>query len=168
MDDWSKKIRKVTDYKYEIPKSSFPGMKVPGVIYAGPEIFEDLLSDDAPAQVVNVAMLPGVIEYSLAMPDIHYGYGFPIGGVAAMSVSDGVISPGGVGFDINCGVRLLSSGVESEDVRRIAPDLCADLFKSVPSGVGSRGSIMLDGRDMEGVLENGARWAVKRGIGWEE
>jgi len=124
MAEWKKCINRISDYKIEIPSDCEPRMKVPGIIYAGPEIFADLLHDEAPAQVINVAMMPGVLEYSLAMPDIHYGYGFPIGGVAAMSVSDGVISPGGVGFDINCGVRMLRSNMPVAEIRKKADELC--------------------------------------------
>ncbi len=168
MTDWQKTVHRLTDYKVKIPRTSYPGMRVPGIIYAGPEIYDDLLSDEAPMQVVNVAMLPGIVDYALAMPDIHYGYGFPIGGVAAMSERDGVISPGGVGFDINCGVRLLRSNLEASVVRENAEQLGAQLFRDVPCGVGVGGSIRLDGHKTEQVLRKGARWAVKQGYGWEE
>jgi len=168
MADWQESVHRLTDYKLKIPRTSYVGMRVPGIIYAGPEIYEDLRSDEAPMQVVNVATLPGIVDYALAMPDIHYGYGFPIGGVAAMSEKDGVISPGGVGFDINCGVRLLRSNLEGAVVRDKAEQLGAQLFRDVPCGVGAGGSIRLDGRNMEQVLSNGARWAAKQGYGWEE
>lgn len=168
MSDWTKNIHRLSDYKLKIPRTVEHGMKVPGIIYAGPEIYEMLIGDDAPAQVINVAMLPGILEYSLAMPDIHYGYGFPIGGVAAMSVSDGVISPGGVGFDINCGVRMLRSNIEAGKVREKADELCSQLFRDIPCGVGSTGDIRLGHREIEQALRKGAAWAVKNGYGWEE
>ncbi|GAH84642.1 unnamed protein product, partial [marine sediment metagenome] len=106
-EKWTGKLEKVDDYRWCIPKSYKSGMRVDGLIYASEAMLDDIRQDRAAEQVANVAFLPGIIGYSLAMPDIHWGYGFPIGGVAAMRVSDGVISPGGVGFDINCGVRML-------------------------------------------------------------
>jgi tRNA-splicing ligase RtcB (3'-phosphate/5'-hydroxy nucleic acid ligase) len=168
MGEWKKNIHRLSDYKIKIPRTCEPGMKVPGIIYAGPEIFSALLSDDAPSQVINVAMLPGILEYSIAMPDIHYGYGFPIGGVAAMSERGGVISPGGVGFDINCGVRMLRSSIDAKEIRRKADDLCARLFMDVPCGVGASGDIRLGGKELDLALRGGAAWAVKKGFGWNE
>ncbi|HOC91780.1 MAG TPA: RtcB family protein [bacterium] len=168
MPDWTKCFDSVSDYKIKIPRTCFEGMRVPGIIYAGPELLDDLKSDDAPQQVANVATLPGIVEYSLAMPDIHYGYGFPIGGVAAMSVEEGVISPGGVGFDINCGVRLLASAIEAGDARAKADELATKLFRDVPTGVGSTSDIRLRGGDMDKVLQRGAAWAARNGMGWDE
>jgi tRNA-splicing ligase RtcB (3'-phosphate/5'-hydroxy nucleic acid ligase) len=168
MAEWQKNIHKLSDFKIKIPRTSYDGMRVPGIIYAGPEVLSDLLTDEAPMQVVNVAMMPGIVDFSLAMPDIHYGYGFPIGGVAAMSESDGVISPGGVGFDINCGVRLIRSSVSEEDVRAKADTLATQLFRDIPCGIGAGGEIKLENKKMEQVLRKGARWAVKQGYGWEE
>ena len=116
MTKWSGPLEKIDDYRWRIPKSYKQGMRVPGLIYADQEMLEHIQEEQAPEQVANVAFLPGIVGYSLAMPDIHWGYGFPIGGVAAMRVKDGVVSPGGVGFDINCGVRLLRTNLTQEEV----------------------------------------------------
>ncbi len=117
MPKWSGKLEKVDEYRYRIPKSYKTGMRVDGLIYADERMLPQIIEDQAPEQVANVAFLPGIVGYSLAMPDIHWGYGFAIGGVAAMRVSDGVVSPGGVGFDINCGVRIMRTNLTREEVR---------------------------------------------------
>ena len=168
MANWTNNIERIDNCRIRIPKTACEGMRVPGMIYAGPKIYEELLDDDAPKQVMNVAMLPGIVDYSIAMPDIHYGYGFPIGGVAAMAEGDGVISPGGVGFDINCGVRLIGSDIDAADVRAKSDALAAQLFRDIPCGVGAGGDIRLDDKKMEQVLRKGARWAAKNGYGWAE
>ncbi|HOO55447.1 MAG TPA: RtcB family protein [bacterium] len=168
MTDWQKCFHKISDYKIKIPRTCEQGMRVPGMVYAGPRILESLLSDDALQQVVNVAMMPGIQKFSLAMPDIHFGYGFPIGGVAAMSVDDGVISPGGVGFDINCGVRLISTNIEIQDIRKKADRICSQLFRDIPTGLGCKGEIRLDKKKMDRYLSRGATQAVKDGYGWDE
>src|SRR5438045_1992980 len=132
-------IRQIKDYVWEIPKQG--GMRVPGRIYATSELMADIRKDAALEQVANVAHLPGIIGYSLAMPDIPWGYGFPIGGVAAVDAEEGAISPGGIGFDINCGVRLLRTALVADDLR-VHLDRVADaLYQAIPAGVGSEGAI---------------------------
>ncbi|MEA3189547.1 MAG: hypothetical protein QOD77_129 [Thermoplasmata archaeon] len=139
-------------------------MRVPGRIIAQPDLLEHIQDDMAPEQVANVAALPGIVGYSLAMPDIHWGYGFPIGGVAAFDPdAGGVVSPGGVGFDINCGVRLLRTGLTERDVRARLPEVVDALFDAVPCGMGSKGGLELGERELEGILDGGAQWAVERG-----
>jgi len=153
---------------WELPVTYREGMRVPGRVFIGERLLRDLEDDQALEQVANVAFLPGIVGYSLAMPDIHWGYGFPIGGVAATRVTDGVVSPGGVGFDINCGVRLVRTSLSEEDVRPRLSDLVAKLYRNVPSGIGSEGMIRLSGRDADDVMRTGARWAVNRGYGVAE
>ena len=133
------KLRKVNDHLYEIPREG--AMKVPGRIYASEKLMEHIRSEDSLTQVANVAQLPGIVGYSFAMPDIHSGYGFSIGGVAAMDAADGVISPGGVGYDINCGVRLARTGSSLSDVKEHVPDIIAAMYHTIPTGVGSHGAI---------------------------
>ena len=138
-DEWKGPLRQVGECRWEIPVSYKKAMRTSGLIYASPEMVKDILSDQAPEQVANVACLPGVVGLSLAMPDIHWGYGFPIGGVAAFDAEEGIISPGGVGYDINCGMRLLRSDLTLDDVAPRLNDLMDDLAKTVPAGVGSEG-----------------------------
>ncbi len=165
MPRWQGKLNKIDDYRWEIPQSYKSGMAVPGLIYADESLLELIREEQALEQVANVAFLPGIVGRSLAMPDIHWGYGFPIGGVAATRVKDGVISPGGVGFDINCGVRLLRTNLTAEEVRPKIKELVNDLFINVPSGLGSEGKIRVSEREMEQILLQGAKWAVERGYG---
>ena len=165
---WEGTINKLDDYRWEIPKDYKPGMRVSGLLYADEHMLRLIQQDQSPEQVANVAFLPGIVSHSLAMPDIHWGYGFPIGGVAAMRVDDGVISPGGVGFDINCGVRLLRTSLKEKEVRAKIEDLLAELFSQIPSGLGSQGRIRLREREIDQVLAKGARWAVDKGYGEEE
>ena len=153
---------------WEIPATG--SMKVPGRIYASPELMMEIRGDASLDQVRNVACLPGIVGWSLAMPDIHWGYGFPIGGVAATDAATGAISPGGVGYDINCGVRLARTALEAGDLtgsrRR---ELVDRLYEAVPSGVGASGGIgKLSRRELQDLLTRGARWAVERGFGTEE
>ena len=163
---WQGLIEKITDYKWRIPKSYKPGMRVEGVIYASEKMLSQIKKDNAPEQVANVAFLPGIVKYSLAMPDIHWGYGFCIGGVAATDPEEGgVISPGGVGFDINCGVRLLKTNLELGDVKGKISKIVDVLYQNVPSGVGSRGQIRVSNQEERRLLLEGARWAVKKGFG---
>ncbi len=156
-------IEKIDDYRYRIPRTG--GMRVPGMLYVDERILQDVKIDESPRQVANVAHLPGIIKSSLAMPDMHWGYGFPIGGVAATGLDDGVISPGGVGYDINCGCRLLTTGLVKEDIEPRLPDIVAMLFNTVPCGVGSTGEINLSKADERKVLVEGAAWAVSQGFG---
>ncbi len=168
MADWRKALKRIDEYRWELDKSYKPGMRVPGLIYADEHMLDLIGEEQAPEQVANVAFLPGIVGRSLAMPDIHWGYGFPIGGVAATRVEDGVISPGGVGFDINCGVRLLLTNLEEGEVRPRIEQILAQLFHNIPSGLGSEGRIRLRERELDQVLLKGARWAVEKGFGWEE
>jgi tRNA-splicing ligase RtcB len=168
MPKWSGKLEKVDDYRWRIPKSYKPGMRVDGLIYADELMLRQIIDDQAPEQVANVAFLPGIVGYSLAMPDIHWGYGFAIGGVAAMRVSDGVISPGGVGFDINCGVRIMRTNLVKEEVDPKIEQLIDALFYAVPSGLGSKGRIKLHYGEIDEVLLKGSRWAVNKGYGRKE
>jgi tRNA-splicing ligase RtcB len=154
--------RRIDEFRIEIER--VPPMRVHGLVYANEAIERTLGGDDVLRQVANVACLPGILGASLAMPDIHWGYGFPIGGVAAFSAEDGVISPGGVGYDINCGVSCILTGLTEAEAAPEKDRLLAALFNEVPSGVGSRGRLPgVPGREFERVLELGARWAVKRG-----
>ena len=168
MAPWQGQLIKVDDYRWKIPENYKTGMRVPGLIYASKEMLESMCEEQTPEQVANVAFLPGIVGYSLAMPDIHWGYGFPIGGVAAMDVKNGVISPGGVGYDINCGVRLLRTNLSEDEVRPRIGQLINGLFLDVPSGLGSEGKIRLGQKEMNELMVEGARWAVKRGLGSEE
>ena len=168
MARWNGPLEKVDEFRWRIPRSYKQGMRVPGLIYASQEMLENIVEEQAPEQVANVAFLPGIIGYSLAMPDIHWGYGFPIGGVAAMKTSGGVVSPGGVGFDINCGVRLLRTNLTEEEVHPKIRQLVNALYDNVPSGVGSQGNIRLRSGEIDQVLAEGSRWAVKKGYGRPE
>ncbi len=166
---WEGALEKIDDYRWRIPKSYKPGMRVPGIIYADEKLLKDIRHDKAAEQVANVAFLPGIVNASLAMPDIHWGYGFPIGGVAATDIENGgVVSPGGVGFDINCGVRLLKTNFQYEDIKDRIKDLVYTLFSDVPSGVGSKGDIRVSVREEREILVKGSKWAVGEGYGTEE
>ncbi len=168
MPKWEGKLEKVDEFRWRIPKSYKKGMRVDGLIYADEGMVRQIIDDQAPEQVANVAFLPGIVGSSLAMPDIHWGYGFAIGGVAAMRVSDGVISPGGVGFDINCGVRIMRTNLTREEVAPGIKELIDALFYAVPSGLGSKGKIKLSSREIDEVLVRGSRWAVEKGYGRPE
>lgn len=160
-------FQQVSPYIFEIPQSYRDDMRVPARFYADGELLEMALDDKSLDQLVNSATLPGVVKYALAMPDIHQGYGFPIGGVIATELPDGVISPGGVGYDINCGVRLLGTHLEREEVAPHLGDLASALQVNCPSGVGRGGSIRLKTRELERLLEDGGRWALKNGYATE-
>ncbi len=168
MTAWRGTLTKIDQYRYLIPRSYKDGMRTDGLIYASEKMVDKLTGDDAPEQVANVATLPGIIGYSLAMPDIHWGYGFPIGGVAAFDIKTGIISPGGVGYDINCGVRMLSSNLAYHDIQPKIKELIRAMFNNVPSGVGSTGKIRIDNKEVKQVLIDGAGWALKKGYGWDE
>jgi tRNA-splicing ligase RtcB len=155
-------LKRIHDYLWEIPMSG--AMRVPGRIYASKRILDDIRDDPALEQVANVACLPGIAGYSLAMPDIHWGYGFPIGGVAATDADDGVISPGGVGYDINCGVRLIRTKLSYDDIEGRVEQLANALFAAVPAGVGSEGAIpSLNIGELKRLVRDGARWAAREG-----
>jgi tRNA-splicing ligase RtcB len=159
-------VQRIDDYRWRVRKTG--NMRTEGLIFADDELMHDLEGDQCIQQVVNVAHLPGIVGPSIAMPDIHWGYGFPIGGVAAFDEDDGVVSPGGVGYDINCGVRLLRSPLQVQDVRPRLARLMDTLFESIPSGVGSsRSDVTLSRPELDGVLVHGARWAVDAGFGTE-
>ena len=161
-------LKKVNAFIWEIPKNSKPGMKVPGRVFADEVLLEKMKQDLTLEQCVNVAQLPGIYKFSIVLPDGHQGYGFPIGGVAALDAEEGVISPGGVGYDINCGVRLVRSDLNYEEIKDVLPRLINTIFNLVPSGVGSRGKIRLSSSQFNDVLLDGAQWAVRNGYGWDE
>ena len=162
---WQNVIHKIDAYRWEIPINYKSGMRVPGRLYASEAMLGQVWGDEAFEQMVNVAFLPGIVGHSLAMPDIHLGYGFPIGGVAATRSKGGVVSPGGVGFDINCGVRLLRTNLTVEEIRPRIPELVQALYYNIPSGVGSEGKLRLNEKELEGVLLKGAGWALGKGLG---
>lgn len=144
------------------------GMRVPGLVFSSEEMLASIKDDRSPDQVVNVAHLPGIVGHSLAMPDMHWGYGFPIGGVAAFDPEEGVLSPGGVGYDINCGVRLLRSNIPREEITAVLAELATALYREVPCGVGTKSELRLSKPELEAVLREGAGWAVERGYGTED
>ena len=167
MADDKYKIQKIDDYRWRIPREG--KMRVDGIVYANEQMMKEIQKDESLQQVINVAHLPGIIGHSLGMPDIHWGYGFPIGGVAAFDVDEGVVSPGGVGYDINCGVRLLRTGLYQKEIASALESLVNTLFSNIPSGVGShRKDLKLSQQDEKSVLKNGARWAVSQGYGTKE
>jgi tRNA-splicing ligase RtcB (3'-phosphate/5'-hydroxy nucleic acid ligase) len=180
MANWNGPLERIDDTRLRIPKSYNPKMRVDGIIYSDSSLLADIKRDQAPEQVANVATLPGIVCCSLAMPDIHWGYGFPIGGVAAFEFGEGVVSPGGVGYDINCGVRLLRTKLTRDDLclppagkspKRSCPrleKLVKAIYENVPSGVGSKGKIRISQTEVAQVLTRGARWAVEKGYGTEE
>ena len=157
-------IVRESEYRWRLPRSG--GMRVDGIVFADAAMMEEISRDQSLQQVRNVAHLPGIIGASLAMPDIHWGYGFPIGGVAAVDAAEGVVSPGGVGYDINCGVRLVRSSLTRAEILPKVRDIVAEMYRNVPTGVGEgRRDLKLSRRDLDGVLEQGAAWAVSRGFG---
>ena len=171
---WNGPLNKIDDFRYEIP-SSYKGennnlkMQTSAVIYADEPMISSIRMDNAAEQTANMTTLPGIVGKALAMPDIHWGYGFPIGGVAAFDAEEGVISPGGVGYDINCGVRLVRTNLTIDDLdERKIHDIIDEMFKNVPSGLGSKAKVRLSRVQLEDVLRLGAKWAVENGYGWEE
>ena len=165
---WKEILKKIDDYRWEIPQSYKAGMTVPGLIFTSEAMLSHAWEEQVFQQVANVAFLPGIVGRSLAMPDIHWDYGFPIGGVAATRVEDGVVSPGGVGFDINCGVRLLRTNLTEEEVRPKIEQLTDELYVSIPSGLGSKGRLRVNAKELDEVLVKGSRWAAERGYGEAE
>ncbi len=167
--NWKGTLEKIDDYRLKIPKSYKSQMRVDGIIYVDARLYEKVKEDQAPEQVANVATMPGILKASMAMPDIHWGYGFPIGGVAGFDTKTGVISPGGVGYDINCGVRLLRTNLHRKDITNdILEKLVRSLFHNIPSGVGSTGKIRISEQEVKVVLMKGARWAYENGYGAKE
>lgn len=160
-------LKRIDKNRLLVPKGYVSGMKVDGIIYLD-ETLEKYLEVDAIKQVANVATLPGIVKASIAMPDIHTGYGFAIGGVAGFSLEEGIVSPGGVGYDINCGVRILRSNLTKAEIKKFLPELVTNLYYNVPSGVGSKGKIKLSQKDERTLLKKGALWAVEEGYGERE
>ncbi len=158
-------LHKLDDYRWLVPRTTKPGMRTDALLYADERLLDQIVRDLSVEQAMNVAFLPGIVGRSLAMPDIHQGYGFPIGGVAATDLETGVVSPGGVGFDINCGVRLLASSLRREEVTLKLRELVNQLFRDVPSGTGSEGFLPCSFDELNQVLERGAGWVVERGHG---
>jgi len=161
-------FQKIDQYRYIIPTSYKKGMRIEGMVYADDDLIKQIEKDQTKEQVANVATLPGLVGRSLAMPDAHQGYGFCIGGVAAADPDEGVVSAGGVGFDINCGVRLLAAPVDAKDVQQKIEPLLNQLFRDIPCGTGRKGLLEISTSKLDGVLRDGAQWAVKNNYGREE
>jgi tRNA-splicing ligase RtcB len=160
-------VNRIADQVWEIPPSEKSGMVVPARIYASEALLSSM-DRGVFEQVTNVACLPGIQRYALCMPDGHWGYGFPIGGVAAFDTSDGVISPGGVGYDVNCGMRLIRTSLSLADIRPRLDQVMTELFRRVPAGVGSQGFVRLTQKEFKDVMRRGARWCIERGYGWQQ
>ncbi len=169
MNIWEGPLERIDSYRWRIPKSYKTGMRVDGVIYADEKLLESIRHDKALEQVANVALLPGIVNYSLAMPDIHFGYGMSIGGVAAFDIdAGGVVSAGMTGYDINCGIRLIKTNLTEKEIKTQVKNLANALFNNIPAGVGSKGKIKATHKDEANLLLKGARWAVEKGYGWKE
>jgi tRNA-splicing ligase RtcB len=162
------RVRKINDFEFTIEKDTSKGMNVPVTIYANDSLISKMVIDRTIDQAVNVSTLPGVRKHVVVLPDGHEGYGFPVGGVAATDLEHGIISPGGVGYDINCGVRLIRTGLFERDLRTKLKDLVNGLFSSIPSGVGSEGTVKLTKSELDELLVEGVHWAIDRGYGWKE
>lgn len=160
------KLEKIDNNRWIIPKTG--KMRVPGMIFSSPRLIDEIMEGQSVNQVANVSTLPGIVGHSLAMPDIHWGYGFPIGGVAAFRMDEGIVSPGGVGYDINCGCRLMTTGLEASDIKPYIRDVILSLYRDIPLGVGKGGTIRLSKKDEAMVATDGAAWAVKKGFGSRE
>jgi tRNA-splicing ligase RtcB len=161
-------LEKINDYSWRIPKYK-PGMLVPGIVFANEALLEKMKTDRTLWQCSNVAQLPGIYKHAITLPDGHEGYGFPIGGVAATDYENGVISPGGVGYDINCGVRLLATTLTETEIRPKLVPLAETIFRNVPSGLGSRRKdLSISSNDLDHLAVDGVRWLIKRGFGWPE
>ena len=155
-------FKKISDVLWELPKSFRSDMRVPARVYATEKMLKEVFEDRSLDQLANVATLPGIVGWALAMPDVHEGYGFPVGGVAAFDIENGIISPGGIGYDINCGVRMLVSKRTRDDVLPFAKDLGRTIFAEVPSGVGRGGRLKLSGEDFDQVLSRGAEYMLEQ------
>ncbi len=161
-------LKKISDLEWEIPATHKPGMRVPARVYADEGLINKMQRDRTFKQLIGITFLPGIYKWAVALPDAHQGYGFPIGGVAATDFDDGVISPGGVGYDINCGVRLLRTSLNKKDIIPHMQPLLNNLFQNVPSGLGSKGKIRVSIPELVKAIENGAGWGVENGYGWDE
>jgi tRNA-splicing ligase RtcB len=161
-------LERVDANRWRIPQRYRPEMRVPGMVYADDELIEQIKADNALQQVANVATLPGIVGHSLAMPDIHWGYGFPVGGVAATDAEKGVVSPGGIGFDINCGVRMLATDLQQNQIKGQVDRLADELFRNLPSGVGGEGMRKLTKDEMHQIMQRGSAWAIEEGYGFAE
>ncbi len=162
-------VEKVDTYSWTIPREYKPGMRVPGIIFADEELLEKIKTDRTLNQCVNVAHLPGIYKYSITLPDGHEGYGFPIGGVAATDHEEGVISPGGVGYDINCGVRLLTTTLAEQDIEPRLKELTNTIFSNVPCGLGSRRKdFKVSTRELDKLAAEGVAWVIEQGKGWKQ
>ncbi|MGQ9572136.1 MAG: RtcB family protein [Dehalococcoidia bacterium] len=166
--NWKQILKRIDGLRWDLSPDYKKGMRVPGRIYASEEMLDAMAEDEAIEQVANVAFLPGIVGRSLAMPDIHWGYGFPIGGVAATRLDDGVVSPGGVGYDINCGVRVVRTNLREEEVSEHVPALINQMFRDVPAGLGLSGLLKVSMQEIDKVMAQGARWAVEKGYGWPQ
>src|ERR671930_847505 len=162
------RVRKINDFIFQIEKDISKGMRVPVTIYATDNLISKMVTDRTIDQAANVSTLPGVKKHVVVLPDGHEGYGFPVGGVAALDLEDGVISPGGVGYDINCGVRLLATSLIEKDVKPKIKDLVNELFRSIPSGLGSQGAVKLTESNLDELLVEGVKWVIEHGYGWKQ
>lgn len=161
-------MKRISEFLWEIPTTYREDMVVPARLYASDKILDAALGDDSLTQLVNSSTLPGLVGYALAMPDIHQGYGFPIGGVIASNTKDGIISPGGIGYDVNCGVRVLATQIEFDQIQSHLSNLATALYRNCPSGVGKGGGIDLDEKEFDKLLRQGANWALQEGFAEEE
>ena len=167
-EEWKGPTQQIDDFRFLIPQSCKPAMRTDGLIFADAKLMEQVRKDFAPEQVANVATMPGIVGKSMAMPDIHWGYGFPIGGVAAFDYDEGVFSPGGTGYDINCGVRLVRTELTEAEVRPKIRELTDACFHNVPSGVGEGGPVKVSREELRRLAEDGVAWAVEKGYAWPE
>src|SRR5581483_4038637 len=161
-------LERIDANRWRIPQRYKSEMHVPGIVYADDTLIEQIREDNSLQQVANVATLPGIVGHSLGMPDIHWGYGFPVGGVAATNAEHGVVSPGGIGFDINCGVRLLATDLLRDQIKGQVDRLADELFSNLPSGVGTDGMRKLTMSEMREVMVRGSAWAIEEGYGIPE
>jgi len=167
-EEWTGPTEQLDEFRFVIPKSYKPTMRTEGLIFADVKMMEQVKKDFAPEQVANVATMPGIVGRAMAMPDIHWGYGMPIGGVAAFGYDEGVLSPGATGYDVNCGVRLIRTGLTENEVRPKLKELVDTCFHNVPSGVGEGGIVKVDRKDLQRLAESGVRWAVENSYAWSE
>jgi tRNA-splicing ligase RtcB len=162
------RVRKINNFVFQIEKDTSKGMRVPVTIYATDNLISKMLTDRTIDQAANVSTLPGVRKHVVVLPDGHEGYGFPVGGVAALDLEDGIISPGGVGYDINCGVRLLATNLIEKDIQSKIKDLVNELFRTIPSGLGSQGALKLTESNLDELLVEGVKWVIEHGYGWKQ